>query len=143
MRNEYATVPWLAFLSPLMPRVMAADWTHEVVGRDYLVQTLLDGLPAPEHLGSYPRSSWTGYYRQMGTITGQLHAVRGPRFGWVAGLGRPTWSEAVVASLVDITADVEQVGLDAADLRLAVAAAEQHQGVLDEIQQPLLLAGDL
>jgi aminoglycoside phosphotransferase (APT) family kinase protein len=123
--------------------VVAADWTHEVVGRDYLVQAFLDGLPAPEHLGSYPRSSWTGYYRQLGTIAGQVHAIRGRRFGWVAEPGQPTWSEAVVASLVDIAADVEQVGLDAADLRLAVAAAEQHQRVLDEIQEPRLLAGDL
>lgn len=143
MRNEYATVPWLASLAPLIPRVVAADWTHEVVGRDYLVQTFLDGLPAPEHLGSHPRSLWTGYYRQLGTIAGQVHAIRGPRFGGVAGPGQPTWGEAVVASLVDIAADLEQVGLDAADLWLAVAAAEKHQRVLDEIQEPRLLAGDL
>jgi hypothetical protein len=70
IRNEYATVPWLASLAVLTPRVLAADWTHEVVGRDYLVQTFLDGLPAPEHLGSYPRSSWMGYYRADGDDRG-------------------------------------------------------------------------
>ncbi len=31
MRNEYASVPYLA---PLMPRVIAADFTHEVISRD-------------------------------------------------------------------------------------------------------------
>jgi aminoglycoside phosphotransferase (APT) family kinase protein len=143
MRNEYATVPWLASLAALMPRVVAADWTHEVVGRDYLVQTFLHGLPAPEHLGSYPRSAWAGYYRQLGTIAGRVHAIRGQQFGWVAGPGYPSWSDAVVASLVDIAADVEQLGLDAADLRAAVAAAERHRDVLDEIREPRLLAGDL
>jgi hypothetical protein len=126
IRNEYATVPWLASLAVLTPRVLAADWTHEVVGRDYLVQTFLDGLPAPEHLGSYPRSSWMGYYRQMGTIAGRVHAIRGPRFGWVTGPGYPSWSEAVVASLTDIAADVEGAGLDAGDLRAAVTSAERH-----------------
>ncbi|MEO3891054.1 hypothetical protein [Nonomuraea sp. B5E05] len=50
MRNEYATVPHLAKIAPLMPRVIAADWTHEFVGRDYMVQTLLDGVPAAEGL---------------------------------------------------------------------------------------------
>ncbi|MER7004119.1 hypothetical protein ABT297_13900 [Dactylosporangium sp. NPDC000555] len=58
MRNEYATVPWLTSIAPLMPQVVAADWSHEVIDRDYLVQTLLDGVPAPDHLGSYPRTTW-------------------------------------------------------------------------------------
>ncbi|MFE7114122.1 hypothetical protein ACFU99_01690 [Streptomyces sp. NPDC057654] len=33
MRNEFASLPWLAVIAPLMPRVLAADWSHEVIGR--------------------------------------------------------------------------------------------------------------
>lgn len=58
MRNKYASLPYLAALAPLLPRVVAADFTHEVIGRDYMVQSFLDGVPASEHLRTYPRSAW-------------------------------------------------------------------------------------
>jgi hypothetical protein len=34
MRNEHASQPWLAVIAPLMPRLLAADWSHEVIARD-------------------------------------------------------------------------------------------------------------
>ncbi|MEV1170528.1 aminoglycoside phosphotransferase family protein [Nonomuraea sp. NPDC049784] len=143
MRNEYATLPYLAAIAPLMPRVIAADWSHELIGRDYLVQTLLDGLPAPEGLPDYPRPAWVSFFRQIGEITGKIHQVRGRAFGPVAGGGHATWSQAVIASLEDIAADLDRAGLDAADIRKAGALAEEHRSVLDEITEPRLLAGDL
>ncbi len=143
MRNEYASVPWLTAIAPLMPRVLAADWSHEVIGRDYMVQTLLDGVPAPDRLGDYPRSTWPGFFRQMGAIARDVHAVRGPSFGPVAGPAYATWSAAVTASLEDIAADLDSAGLDAADVRKIAAVADQHHDVLDEITEPRMLAGDL
>ncbi|WP_344639628.1 aminoglycoside phosphotransferase family protein [Kitasatospora cystarginea] len=143
MRNEFASVPWLTALAPLMPRVIAADWSHEVIGRDYMVQTHLDGVPAPERLGSYPRSSWPSFFNQMGAIARKVHAVRGPHFGPVAGAAYAAWSAAVTASLEDIAADLDSAGLDAADLRKIAIVAGQHRAVLDEITEPHLLSGDL
>ncbi|MEL5957563.1 aminoglycoside phosphotransferase family protein [Streptomyces sp. CLV115] len=87
MRNEYASLPYLAALAPLMPRVLAADFTHEIIGRDYMVQSLLDGIPATEHLRTYPRSTWPVYYRQLGEIARRVHDVRGPAFGPITGPG--------------------------------------------------------
>ncbi len=143
MRNEYASVPWLAAIVPLMPRVLTADWSHEVIGRDYMVQTLLDGVPAPDRLGDYPRSTWPGYFRQMGAIARDVHAIRGPYFGPVTGPAHATWSAAVTASLGSIAADLDSVGLDAADVRKVAAVAAEQRDVLDEITEPRMLAGDL
>ncbi|GAA1602666.1 hypothetical protein GCM10009804_68960 [Kribbella hippodromi] len=78
MRNEYATLPWLATIAPLLPRVLAVDWSHEVINRDWMIQTCLPGIPAPKHLDTYPRSGRTTFFRQLGTITRAVHAVRGP-----------------------------------------------------------------
>ncbi|CAL9324265.1 hypothetical protein SUDANB180_00720 [Streptomyces sp. enrichment culture] len=64
-----------------MPKVIAADWTGQVIGRDWMIQTQLDGVPAPEHLGAYPRSMWSAFFRQLGKIARAVHDVRGPRFG--------------------------------------------------------------
>lgn len=126
-----------------MPRLITVDFTHEIIGRDYMVQTLLDGIPATEHLRTYPRSTWPTYYRQLGEIARRVHAVRGPCFGPLAGPAYGTWSDAVAASLEDIAADLEGAGLDAGDVRKVVAAALRHRTVLDEITEPRLLGGDL
>ncbi|MET7336488.1 aminoglycoside phosphotransferase family protein [Nonomuraea sp. NPDC005650] len=143
MRNEYATVPYLAVIAPLMPRVIAADWSHELIGRDYLVQSFLDGVPAPEGLGDYPRTARTTFFRRLGEIARSVHAVRGPAFGPVAGEGHASWSAAVLASLEDIAADLDRCALDAADVREAAALAAERRAVLDEITEPRLLTGDL
>lgn len=143
MRNEYASLPYLAGLGPLLPRVLAADFTHEVLGRDYMVQSLRDGIPATEHLRTYPRSAWPVYYRQLGEIARRVHDVRGPAFGPIAGPAYGSWSEAVAASLEDIASDLEGIGLDASDVRKVIMAAHHHLAVLDEITAPRMLAGDL
>ncbi|MFD5066190.1 phosphotransferase family protein, partial [Streptomyces sp. NPDC058394] len=69
MRAEYASVPWLAPIADLMPRVLAADFTQAVIGRDWMIQSFLPGTPAPELLGSYPKEAHGAFFRQMGEIT--------------------------------------------------------------------------
>ncbi|MEV6598830.1 aminoglycoside phosphotransferase family protein [Actinoplanes sp. NPDC051346] len=142
MRNEFASIPWLSVLAPLMPQVIAADWSHTVVGRDHMVQSFLDGVPAPDRLGDYPRSTWPGFYRHSGAIARAVHTTTGAAFGPLAGPCRATWSQAVLASLRDIATDLDSVGVDAADLRKVTALAEQHSAVVDEIDEPHLLGGD-
>ncbi|MFJ2847548.1 phosphotransferase family protein [Streptomyces griseofuscus] len=143
MRNEHASQPWLAVIAPLMPQVLAADWSHEVIGRDWMIQTHLDGIPAPERLGAYPRTAWPVFFRQLGAIARSVHDVRGPHYGPVSGPGYGTWSEAVITSLEEIAADLDGVGLDAADVRKVAAVAAHDRGVLDEVTEPGLLTGDL
>ncbi|WP_432159019.1 phosphotransferase family protein [Streptomyces sp. bgisy153] len=143
MRNEYATVPHLAPVADLIPRVLFADWSHEITGRDWMVQSHLDGTPAPKCLGNYPRTLWPDFFAQLGTVTKDIHAVRGLHFGPVAGPGYPTWSEAVLASLHAIAEDISRVGLDAADVRKVADIAAEQRNVLDEITEPRLLTGDL
>ncbi|MFB9907598.1 phosphotransferase family protein [Allokutzneria oryzae] len=143
MRNEYASVPWLGVIAPLMPRVIAADWSHELIGRDYMVQTLLDGVPAPERLSDYPRSAWPVFFRQLGEIARTVHAVRGPGFGPVSGPHHATWSQAILTAFDDIAKDAEGVGLDVADIREVAAVVTERAEVLDEVTEPRMLTGDL
>ncbi|MFE2585452.1 phosphotransferase family protein [Streptomyces sp. NPDC059378] len=142
MRNEFATLPYLAPIAPLMPRLIAADFTHEVIERDVMVQTLLDGVPAAERLGAYPRSAWPGFFRQLGQVARTVHAVHGPHFGPVRGPGYASWSEALAVSFADIAGDLDTVGLDAADVRKAADLVDEHRAAFDEITEPRLLSGD-
>ncbi|MGW7362663.1 phosphotransferase family protein [Streptomyces sp. NPDC054841] len=143
MRNEFDTLPWLTPITHLMPKVIAADWTGQVIGRDWMIQTHLDGVPAPEHLGTYSRDMWPVFFRQMGAITRSVHDVRGPHFGPVAGPTYVRWSDATIASLEDIAADLDGSGLDSSDVRKVVAVASRNRTVLDQVAEPRLLTGDL
>lgn len=143
MRNEHATVPYLAGFGELLPRTLAVDFTHQLLGRDYLFQTLLDGMPAPDGLAGYPRPAWAGFYGQLGGIARAVHDVRGERFGPVAGPTYDTWSQALIGYFTDAVADLEDAGLDAEDVRRLADAAARHRAVLDEISEPRLLHGDL
>jgi aminoglycoside phosphotransferase (APT) family kinase protein len=104
---------------------------------------MLDGVSAPDGLAAYSRPQWVSFYRQLGTITNSIHSVRGKRFGPVAGPTFTTWSESVIASLNDTAADLDDAGLDAADVRDVAAVADQYRACLDEIVEPRLLHGDL
>ncbi|WP_274036239.1 hypothetical protein [Streptomyces sp. MMBL 11-1] len=108
-----------------------------------MIQTYLDGVPAPEQLGTYPRTVWPTFFRQLGAITRSVHDVRGPHVGPVNGPGYGTWSEAMITSLEEIAADLDDAGLDAADVRKVAAAAAHDRAVLDEVAEPSLLTGDL
>lgn len=143
MRNEYASAPYLAPIAPMIPRTLAADFTQEIIGRDYLFQTMLDGVSGPEGIGQYPRSEWTSFFRQLGAIAHSIHAVRGERFGPVTGPGFDTWSEAVAAFFGDLVADLDEAGLDSTDVQEVMSAVEKHQAVLNEVTEPRLLHGDL
>src|SRR5215467_2180358 len=70
MRNEHAAAPFFAGLVPLVPRLLFADFTHDLVDRDYMFGSLLPGTPA-SLLDTCPPH----FYRQLGGITRRVHAV--------------------------------------------------------------------
>ena len=92
-----------------------------------MVQSLLDGIPATEHLRLCPRSAWPTYYRQLGEIARRVHDIRGPSFGPIAGPTCGRWNEAVAASLEDIATDLEGIDLDAV-ARPAALVISPHRG---------------
>ncbi|WP_331758160.1 aminoglycoside phosphotransferase family protein (plasmid) [Nocardia sp. NBC_01377] len=143
MRNEHATVPYLAPIAPLMPQILGIDFTHTVLGRDYMFQTLLDGVPAPAAMKNYQPSRMPGFFRQIGGWTQKIHEVSGPGFGRVAGPLYPSWSEALSAWFECAVADLDDAGLDSADAAQLVGVVDRHREVLDQIRTPRLLHGDL
>jgi aminoglycoside phosphotransferase (APT) family kinase protein len=143
MRNEHQTAPYLAGLGELVPRTLAVDFTHQVIGRDYLFQTLLDGVAAMDGLSRYPRATWPAFFGQLGEIARTIHDVAGNRFGMVAGPTYASWSQALVGYFEDAVLDLQDADLDAVDVRRLAEAADRHRAVLDEINQPRLLHGDL
>jgi hypothetical protein len=43
MRREHSIRPFFASIAPLMPRIMLCDFTHQIIKRDYVFQTYIEG----------------------------------------------------------------------------------------------------
>ncbi len=143
MRNEYASLPYFASLRDMFPQIMFADWTHDLIDRDYLWQTRLNGVPGLIGIKAYPRTHWLPLYQQLGSLTRQVHQVRGTRFGSVAGPYFDIWSEFVLATLDASIGDLADAGLDTSDVTNVIKAVERQPELLDEIKESRLLHGDL
>lgn len=144
MWTEHAVGPFLAPIADLLPRTLFADFTRQVVERDFLLQSVLPGVPAAEALAAWPKEELPVFYRQLGIITEAVHAICGEQvFGQPGVWATPRWSEAIATELDAIAADVEHVGLDAADLRQTCALTQAHADVLDQITVARLTLGDL
>jgi aminoglycoside phosphotransferase (APT) family kinase protein len=143
MRNEYAALPFLAPLGGLVPRTLAVDFTHQLLDRDYLVQSLLPGVPASQRLPGYSASALSFFYRELGSVTRTIHEVTGPAFGRVIGPAHSTWSSALIAQFEQLAEEFAAAGLDAGPVQRVVAAARRQSAALDEVTVPALLHGDL
>jgi aminoglycoside phosphotransferase (APT) family kinase protein len=143
LRSEYTATAWLVGLGPLVPRVLGADFTHQVIGRDYLVQSLLPGVPAPDKLPTYDRKLWPAFFSQLGAITRQVHDVVGESWGPLAAPFDARWSDALLRSLSDSRADLAGWPLPTDDIARLCAVIERHRDRLDHVSRPRLLHGDL
>jgi aminoglycoside phosphotransferase (APT) family kinase protein len=144
LRSEYAAAAWLTGLGPLVPRVLGADFTHQVIGRDYLVQSFLPGVPVPERLPAYDRALWPGFFGQIGAITRQVHDVAGDTWGPLAAPVHRRWSEAMLQQLADSEVDLASWPPAAGSVARLGAVIERHRDRLDDTAgRPRLLHGDL
>ncbi len=134
--------PFFAPVASLLPQTVMADFTHQLLDRDYLFQTYIRGTPWSDLHDRLTTEQQTALYRQLGTITRQIHAVTGQAFGAGGGSFR-TWSEAIINALERVVAMLEQYQLDSGDVRAVLAIAQTHAHILDAITQPHLLHGDL
>ena len=144
MRNEHASLPFLAPIAPLLPKTLAIDFTRQIIERDYLFQTYMDGEQWAQVMDHFTSEENKMLWRQLGVITRQIHTVQGDAFGsTVIAASKPSWSLVVLDWLITIVQDSEDAQLDATDIRHLFDIAQAHREILDEITCPQLLHGDL
>jgi aminoglycoside phosphotransferase (APT) family kinase protein len=142
LRQEYHMQPFFAPVASLLPQTLIADFTHQLLNRDYLFQTYIPGTPWSDLHDHLTTQQQTALYRQLGTITRQIHAVTGQAFG-AAGWSVPTWSETIIRRLEGVVAILERHQLNSRDVRAVSAIAQTHGHILDMVTEPHLLHGDL
>ncbi len=143
LRCEQALTPWMAPVAELLPRTLAADFTHQVIDRDWVVQTVVPGTAWSDMEPWLTVEERTDLWRQLGGITAALHAVVGDCFGSPERLCR-RWSDVIDDDLAGLLRDWQRFDLPLrAELQALAAAARRNRAALDVVTTPHLIHGDL
>jgi aminoglycoside phosphotransferase (APT) family kinase protein len=144
MRRELAMQRLLAPIASLLPTILMTDFTHQVIGRDYLFRSWIPGELWWDVKGDLTPEEHDDLWRQFGRLVQAISSVQGEAFGLVHyGPHFPTWSLTLLEWLECTIADAERSCLDTALLCRLLAIARDHTAFLDEITCPRRLAGDL
>ena len=75
MRREYSIAPYFASIASLIPRILLADFTHQVLQRDYLFQSFLEGERWSDVEDELSMEESRLLWRQCGKIVKQIHTT--------------------------------------------------------------------
>ncbi|MGW4774931.1 hypothetical protein ACWEO2_43765 [Nocardia sp. NPDC004278] len=81
MRNEHAARPFLAGIATLLPQLLAVDFTHEVLDRDYIFYSKLPDVPATTRFRQFDTDQGQQFFEQIGTLAHRIASGVGPGFG--------------------------------------------------------------
>ncbi len=83
-------------------------------------------------------------WQQLGHIAKDIHSIKGEAFGSpILGTFSTYWSTQVLSRLASFVEQLKAAQLDATDVQTVQEIAHTNSALLDEIQQPRLLHGDL
>jgi aminoglycoside phosphotransferase (APT) family kinase protein len=144
MRREHHIRPFFASIATLMPQVMMADFTHQLIDRDYMFQSFIEGERWDEVEDDLTDDENLLLWEQLGSLMRIIHSTTGENFGWpYPGPQFKSWRELVINHLHRIGKSMQQEHLDITDFTAIVDLVQPHPLFLDEIQHPCLLHGDL
>ena len=144
MRREHAMQPYFAPIAALMPRTLMIDFTHQLIKRDYMFQSYIEGERWDNIVEELTGEENFGLWEQFGNILKQVHTVQGEAFGLpLPGLLFPTWSQFVIERLERTLRTARENRLDIPHFASLLEFIRAHPQPLDEIQVPRLLHGDL
>lgn len=144
MRREYHVLPFFASIADLMPRTMLTDFTHQIIERDYMFQTFIEGKRWSDIETELSSDENNNLWRQCGRIVKRIHKTTGEYFGYpYPGPQFKSWSEMIRDRFARISESLIIHKLEIPAFAIISDIAHTNDSLLDEIQTPSLLHGDL
>ncbi|HNB53002.1 MAG TPA: aminoglycoside phosphotransferase family protein [Anaerolineales bacterium] len=143
MRREHAMYPYFAAVGSLMPKILLADFTHQLVGRDYLFQTVMEGERWSDIEDDLTPEENLELWRQCGTLVKQIHTTTGEWFGFPYPGFHSKWSDVILERFIRISQSMEHYQVKIPAFERISRTVQANTLLLDEIVLPRLLHGDL
>ncbi len=144
LRREYGVQPFLAPIGHLLPTLYLADFTHQIIARDILIQAVIPGELWRDVQEALSQTEATALWRQLGHITRQIHLVQHHAFGPSAPVPRfQRWSDSLLVDFQNIQQDMDTWSLPSQSVQRVIDYLGHERAAFDRIQTPHLLHGDL
>jgi aminoglycoside phosphotransferase (APT) family kinase protein len=144
MRREYLIQPFFAAIAALMPKIMMIDFTHQLIDRDYMFQSFIEGERWDHIEDELAPGENLALWQQLGRVVKLMHTTTKDRFGWPdPGPEFTTWSALVIDRFERIARSMHEEQLDSTRFLHILDVIRSHTPLLDEIRTPCLLHGDL
>ncbi len=144
MRREHTTSPFFASISPLTPKTIFVDFTHQIVGRDYIFQTFMEGDRWSDIEDELTEEESVDLWRQCGEIVKQVHQTTGEQFGYpYPGRSFAKWHDVILDRFSRITQSLQDGHAEISQFSTISDIVSSAQSVFNDVHTPRLLHGDL
>lgn len=143
LRREYSLTPWMANLSPWLPRVTGVDFTQQTFPRDAVLSEFIEGDNWDALMPALTADENAALWRELAGLLHRVHATPAPHFGWTHPAKPHTnWGDFILEGARGLLGDFSRLGVDDTEARAWLAVAETGAAILGEITEPRVLHGD-
>lgn len=144
MRREHTIVPFFASIATLTPRTILVDFTHQIVGREYVLQTFLEGERWSDIEDELAEEENVDLWKQCGEIVKRIHATTGEQFGYpYPGRQFANWHDVILDRFSRIAESLKDYDADLPSFATIAGLVNSTPAIFNEVYRPSLLHGDL
>jgi len=144
MRREYNTLPFFASIGKSTPKTVFADFTHQIVGRDYILQTFMEGDRWSDIEDELTQEESVDLWGQCGGIVKQIHETTGEVFGYpYPGRSFAKWHDVILDRFSQITQSLQAYHVEISHFSTISDIVISARSVLNDVRTSRLLHGDL
>jgi aminoglycoside phosphotransferase (APT) family kinase protein len=144
MRREHTTLPFFASIATFLPKTILADFTHQIVERDYVIQAFLEGDRWSDIEDELTQEENVDLWRQCGKIVKQIHDTTGEQFGYpYPGRSFAKWQDVILDRFARIAGSLKDYQADIPQFSIISDFVNSAESVFNDVQSPHLLHGDL
>ena len=144
MRREHTTFPFFASIASLTPKTILADFTRQIVARDYVLQTFLEGERWSDIEDELTEDENIVLWQQCGEIVKRIHATTGEHFGYpYPGKQFANWHDVILDRFSRIAQSLKEYDADLPSFATITNLVNSTPSIFNEVHTPSLLHGDL
>lgn len=143
LRREAAAIAAMPDLAHLLPVTVAHDFEDNFLGRDWVVQQVVPGVPLATVDAALEPDARETIWTELGSFTRQMHDHTSTTFGPLGEDGHERWTGLLASDAAGLLDDARRYNLPIAPFEHLARLIGDHTATLDDVGPPVLIHSDL